>query len=143
MLGHQHGVRRSDGAADDPVFPAAVIKAVHRTVITGPGCDGPRTVLGAQVAHDVTVRIEDADIGNRRVRHVLLTTGLPQQAFRCEGRGCAVVFITQDGWQNAEASIIHAHGQMVPERSSQLDRREMGGGCVSAPNGRGMPAGSR
>jgi hypothetical protein len=26
------------------------------------------------VAHDVTVLIEDADVGNRRVRHVFLTT---------------------------------------------------------------------
>ena len=51
-----------------------------------------------------------------------LTTGLPQQALRCEDRGCAVVLITQDGWQNAEASIIHAHGQMVPERSSPMER---------------------
>jgi hypothetical protein len=47
-------------------------------MIAGAARDRLSTARGAQVAHDVTVRIEDADLGYWRVRDALLSTSLTQ-----------------------------------------------------------------
>jgi hypothetical protein len=111
-----HGVRGTHRAADDPVLPVAVIKAIHHAVIASPACDRPRAACSAQMAHNVAVRVEDANLRHRRVRDVLLAAGLAQQALRREGRGQVVVLVAQDRRQNAEASVIHSHDLNGPAK---------------------------
>jgi hypothetical protein len=65
------------GEANGAIASLALVRAVAEAYLS--------TVRGAQVANNVTVRIEDADLGNRCVRHAFLTTGLPQQVLGRKG----------------------------------------------------------
>jgi len=97
-----------------------MFKAVHRAVITSPAGDGSRLVDSAKVAHNVTVRIEDADLRNCRIRDVLLTAGLTQQALRRKSRRHVVIFVSQDRRQTAEVSITHSHDLDGPAKKKSM-----------------------
>src|ERR1700733_4360660 len=76
------------------------------------------------MAHNVAVRVEDANLRHRRVRDFLLAAGLAQQALRREGRGQVVVLVTQDRRQNAEASVIHSHDLNGPAKQSSMESQK-------------------
>jgi hypothetical protein len=108
FLGDQHRVRGADGAADNSELNPVATEAVELRVIAGPSCFKPGLATGEQAAHDVAVRIEDADVRDAGVRNPLLPARFAQQIFRREGGRLRIVLLREDG---RDPALIDCHHQ--------------------------------
>jgi len=72
LLGHQHGKRRADGAADKTKLKPTLGEAVEVGVIAGPGGVLVRAASGAEPAHHVAVGVEQADLRHGHCGKALL-----------------------------------------------------------------------
>ena len=96
LLGDQYGKGGADRATDDAVFVTFVTEDIQLGVVAGPAVVAAGAFGGTQVAHDVAIRIKNANVRNGDVRESLLPTRLPQQVLRGESRGCLVTFVPKD-----------------------------------------------
>ena len=93
----KHRKGRADRAADDARRSPAEWKFVQLAVIAGPGVGELRLAAALEAAHDIAVRIEDADVRHAGGRQALLPPRLAQQGDRLEYRGCIRVFVGENG----------------------------------------------
>src|SRR5262249_9176392 len=96
LLGDQDGKGGSDRATNDAAFVPLLAKDVQVGVVAGPAVVAAGAFGGAQIAHDVAVRIENTDFRNSDVWELLLPTRLSQQTLGRESRRCLVVFVPKD-----------------------------------------------
>jgi hypothetical protein len=97
LLCHEHGERRTNGAADDPdLADAAEIEGKKLGVVAGPTVMDAAGAGPLEVADDVTVWIEHADFGHSGERQLPLPARLPQQGFGPEHRGRLVILDAND-----------------------------------------------
>jgi hypothetical protein len=98
LLGDQHREWRTDSAADNTYLADAIeIEGEKLGVIAGPSL---MDVTGAgpfEVAHDIAVRIEHADLGHGNERQLSLSARHPQQGFGPEDRRRGMFLLTHDG----------------------------------------------
>lgn len=76
-------------------------------MIAGPAFDSLGSPGNAKMAHDVSVRIKNADVRDRAIRQILLAARLAQQIFRVENRLRAVMLRSQDRRHCAQRTAGH------------------------------------
>ena len=96
LLGDQDGKCGADRTTHNAVVVPVVTENIQLGVIAGPALVAAGAFCGAQVAHDVAVRIENADFRNGDVREPFLPARLPQQVLGRELGCCLVAFVPKD-----------------------------------------------
>jgi hypothetical protein len=93
----QHGEGCADGAADYADRQAAVFEEMEIGMVAGPAVMATHPPLPLELADDVAVRIQQADLGHRVDRDRPLAPRLAQQALGRERRWGAIVLVREDG----------------------------------------------
>jgi hypothetical protein len=78
LLGHKHRERRTDRATDNTGCFPAKRERIKLGMIAGPALEWFRLPRALQPAHEVTIRIENADARHIHRRQALLPPGLAQ-----------------------------------------------------------------
>src|SRR5579863_4832233 len=85
FFGDEDSERGANGATDDAVFAAFVMKPKKLSMVTCPTSMAIGAASGAQMPHDVPIWIENADFRDNGNRQTFLPSRLAQQALGCEG----------------------------------------------------------
>jgi len=133
LLGDEDGKRRSDRASDDPELLAVSLEPVEVRVVAGPRLVFSRRARRRQVTDDVPVRIEDADVRDRALREVLLSSGVLDEGLGREHRGLAERLRLAERRRVRAGRIDHTGGGRGATKS--VSRSPRGSRCVVDING--------
>jgi hypothetical protein len=96
LLSNENGERCPDRTSDDSEFLTVSLESVEVGVITGPRFVVTGFAGARQLAYDVSIWIEDADIRNRSFREILLSPGILQQRFGRKDRRFVEFFCIEE-----------------------------------------------
>ena len=97
LLGDQNREGGADGAADNAIIYPLMFEGMEVGVIAGPQRRTASATRREEVAHNVAIRIEDADFRDGAGADALLPPRLPEESVRREDRRRRSVFETEDG----------------------------------------------
>src|SRR5258706_10348845 len=92
----QPGVRGADGAPDNSEINPAAAERVELRVIAGPSRFKPSLATSKQTAHNVAVRVEDADVRDAGASNLPLPACFAEQILRRKCRRLRVMFLRKD-----------------------------------------------
>jgi hypothetical protein len=96
LLGDKDGKCRADSTTYDAVFMPCMMKNVQLGMVAGLAAVAAGASSGAQVPHNVAVRIKNADFRNGDVREPLLPSRFAQQVLGSESGRRFVTFVLKD-----------------------------------------------